>query len=68
MPVMSGLNFVEAVRADERFKQLPIIMVTMRGTREEVLKAIEVQVNAYVVKPFTPDVLPEKIKYVLCRA
>lgn len=68
MPVMSGLSFVEAIRSDERFKKLPIIMVTMRGTREDVLKAIEAKVNCYVVKPFTPEVLREKIEYVLWSA
>jgi len=65
MPNMSGLEFTKAVRADEQFNSLPILMVTTRGMKEDVMEALQARVNNYVVKPFTPQVLKEKIDQIL---
>ncbi|NOX36912.1 MAG: response regulator [Calditrichaeota bacterium] len=65
MPNMSGLDFVKAVRSNDRFSNLPILMVTTRGMKEDVLDALKARVNNYVIKPFTPQVLKEKIEQVL---
>ena len=65
MPNMSGLEFTKAVRADEQFLNLPILMVTTRGMKEDVMEALQARVNNYVVKPFTPQVLKEKIDQIL---
>ncbi len=65
MPNMSGLEFIKAVRADEQFLNLPILMVTARGMKEDVVEALQARVNNYVVKPFTPHVLKEKIDQIL---
>ncbi len=65
MPNMSGLEFTKAVRGDEQFANLPILMVTTRGMKEDVMEALQAKVNNYVVKPFTPQVLKEKIDLVL---
>jgi len=61
MPEMNGLELVKKVRADERFKDLPIIMVTTEGGKAEVITALKAGVNNYIVKPFTPQVLKEKL-------
>ena len=56
MPEMNGLDLVKKVRADERFKDIPIIMVTTEGGKAEVITALKAGVNNYIVKPFTPQV------------
>ena len=65
MPEMNGLELVKKVRADERFVDLPIIMVTTEGGKAEVITALKAGVNNYIVKPFTPQVLKEKLGAVL---
>ncbi len=65
MPEMNGLELVKKVRADERFADLPIIMVTTEGGKAEVITALKAGVNNYIVKPFTPQVLKEKLGAVL---
>ncbi len=65
MPEMNGLELVKKVRADGRFNDLPIIMVTTEGGKTEVITALKAGVNNYIVKPFTPQVLKEKLAAVL---
>ncbi|MDH5588714.1 MAG: response regulator [Gemmatimonadota bacterium] len=65
MPNMGGLDFVKAVRAKDEGKKIPIIMVTTRSVREDIVLAAQAGVNNYVVKPFTPQVLKEKIDQTL---
>ena len=65
MPNMNGLELVKKVRADERFTDLPIIMVTTEGGKTEVITALKAGVNNYIVKPFTPQVLKEKLGAVI---
>lgn len=65
MPEMNGLELVKKVRADDRFTDLPIIMVTTEGGKTEVITALKAGVNNYIVKPFTPQVLKEKLAAVL---
>jgi len=65
MPEMNGLELVKKVRADERFTDLPIIMVTTEGGKAEVITALKAGVNNYIVKPFTPQVLKEKLAAVM---
>lgn len=65
MPEMNGLELVKKVRADERFKDTPIIVVTTEGGKAEVITALKAGVNNYIVKPFTPQVLKEKLGAVM---
>jgi two-component system chemotaxis response regulator CheY len=65
MPVMSGLEFARAVRAMPCGQSVPILMVTTRGAREDIVTAVEAGVNNYILKPFTPSVLKEKIDRLL---
>ena len=65
MPNMSGLEFVRALRDRADGKDVPILMVTTRSVKEDILQAAQAGVNNYVVKPFTPPVLKEKIDQVL---
>ncbi|HWH52181.1 MAG TPA: response regulator [Gemmatimonadaceae bacterium] len=61
MPEMSGLELAQSVRQTPAGRRVPILMVTTRGAREDILAAVEAGVNGYLVKPFTPSVLKEKI-------
>ncbi|MEN9465646.1 MAG: hypothetical protein RL217_1827 [Pseudomonadota bacterium] len=61
MPGMSGIDLLKKVRADERLKNLPVLMVTAEAKREQIVAAAQAGVNGYVVKPFTAAVLKEKI-------
>jgi two-component system chemotaxis response regulator CheY len=65
MPNMSGVELAQAVRARPDTAQLPILMVTARSVREDILTALEAGLNYYIVKPFTPQVLKEKIDALL---
>jgi two-component system chemotaxis response regulator CheY len=65
MPNMNGLDLAKAIRGDAQRAGLPILMVTTRGMKEDVVQAMEADINNYVVKPFTPKVLREKIDSIL---
>jgi len=65
MPNMNGLQFTQAVRSNTQFQTLPILMVTTRSGRGDVLQALQAKVNNYVTKPFTPQVLKDKIGQIL---
>jgi len=61
MPEMDGLTFVKAIRAKPEYKELPILMVTTEAAKEDILTALRSGVNNYIVKPFTPETLQEKV-------
>ncbi|MFH0990129.1 MAG: response regulator [bacterium] len=65
MPEMNGLEFTKAVRASNATAELPILMITTRGTESDVIEALQARVNSYIVKPFTPQELREKIDEIL---
>ena len=61
MPQMSGIELLKTVRATEAWKDLPFLMVTAEGQKENVIEAVKNKVNNYIVKPFTPETLMEKV-------
>ena len=61
MPGMTGIDLLRAVRADERLKTLPVLMVTAEAKKEQIVLAAQEGVNGYIVKPFTAQTLKEKI-------
>lgn len=65
MPVLSGLELIKAIRNDETMANLPVLMVTTRGVKEDIIDALKAKVSNYVVKPFTPAVLKEKIDQIM---
>ena len=64
MPNMSGLDLLKAVKGNEAYKNIPFIMVTAEGQRDHVLEAVSAGVDNYIVKPFTPETIAEKMKKV----
>jgi len=68
MPNMSGVEFARAVRGTLVGSSLPILMVTTRAAREDIIAAMDAGVNNYILKPFTPSVLKEKIERLMSAA
>ncbi len=62
MPVMNGLEFVRAVRAESTYDAMPLMMVTTESGMSNMVLALANGANEYVMKPFTRDVLREKIE------
>jgi two-component system chemotaxis response regulator CheY len=66
MPHMDGMALLKEIRT--RNTQVPFIMITTEAERERVLAAIQAGCSDYLVKPFTPDALREKLeKWIGCR-
>lgn len=67
MPGMTGIELLRAVRADEKLKTIPVLMVTAEAKRDQIIAAAQAGVNGYVVKPFTAVALKEKIEKIFER-
>ena len=67
MPGVTGLEVLRGVRSNEKTKDLPFLMLTAEAYRENVHAAVEAGVDDYIVKPFTANVLIEKVENVLKR-
>lgn len=65
MPNMNGLELVQTVRADDKLKNIPILMVTTRNMKEDIVNAIKSGVNGYIVKPFDAKTLNAKISEIM---
>ncbi len=61
MPVMTGIDFLRKVRADNRFAKIPFIMLTAESEDPQIIEAIKAGVSNYICKPFTPAQLKEKL-------
>jgi two-component system chemotaxis response regulator CheY len=61
MPVMTGLDLVKAIRADDALKSTLVLMVTADAKEENIAEAVQAGVNSYIVKPFTVETLQEKL-------
>jgi two-component system chemotaxis response regulator CheY len=61
MPEMNGLEFVTAVRADAKLRDVTLIMVTSESEQTQIVKALAAGAHEYVIKPFTPDAIAEKL-------
>ncbi len=65
MPNMDGLELLKNLRSDDSLKDIPVLMVTAEAEKEKVVTAIQSGVNNYIVKPFTQEVLKEKMDKIL---
>jgi two-component system chemotaxis response regulator CheY len=61
MPHMTGIDLLRKVRASDEFSDLPFLMVTAEAQQENLIEAVQAKVSNYIVKPFTPDTLKQKI-------
>ena len=62
MPVMNGLEFLREVRKEERFASSAVVMVTTRTEVDQIVEALEAGANEYVMKPFTKEILGDKLR------
>ncbi|WDT75362.1 MAG: chemotaxis response regulator CheY [Candidatus Manganitrophus sp.] len=68
MPNMNGLDLLKAIRQDPKLSALPVLMVTTEAEMDHILEAIRSGVNSYILKPFTPETMKEKIDKVFKHA
>jgi two-component system, chemotaxis family, chemotaxis protein CheY len=64
MPRMNGLELLKNMRANEATKDIPVLMVTAEGLKENIIAAVHAGVDNYVVKPFTAEIIKEKIEQI----
>lgn len=62
MPIMNGLEFVRAVRENSTYDEIPLMMVTTEDGMDKIVEALEAGANEYVMKPFTPESIIEKLE------
>jgi two-component system chemotaxis response regulator CheY len=62
MPQMSGVEFVQQMRANPAFSQVPVVMVTTNHDIEHIAHALEAGANEYVMKPFTRAIIQDKLR------
>ena len=65
MPKMTGLELLKHVRANDKIKDIPFLMVTAEAQKENIVEAVKAKVSNYIVKPFTAATLGEKLAKIL---
>ena len=65
MPKMTGLELLKSVRAADRLKNIPFLMVTAEAQKENIVEAVKAKVSNYIVKPFNAETLKTKLSSVL---
>lgn len=65
MPNMDGYTFIERLREDEQYEELPIIIISTEDELKDMEKGYQAGANIYIVKPTEPDVLVENIRMLL---
>jgi len=64
MPVMNGLDFVKTVRADNKYRDMKLMMVTTETEPAQMARALMAGVDEFVMKPFTAEILVEKLRLI----
>jgi len=62
MPVRDGLSFVTEVRANKEWRGVTLMMVTTEGEHAQIVRALAAGAHEYVIKPFTPDAIMDKLQ------
>ena len=63
MPVMTGFEFVVEVRKRPEWRDVTLMMVTTEGEQNQIVRALAAGAHEYVIKPFTPDVIIDKLQF-----
>ena len=67
MPNMNGFELLQAIKADDALKHLPVLMVTAEARKEDIVQAAQNGAAGYIVKPFTKATLEEKVGKIMQR-
>jgi len=62
MPVMDGYTFITQVRANPAWRSITLVMVTTESEQSQIVRALAAGAHEYVIKPFTPDAIVEKLE------
>ncbi len=62
MPVMDGYTFITEVRANPAWRDITLMMVTTESEQRQIVRALAAGAHEYVIKPFTPDAIVEKLE------
>jgi len=62
MPIMDGMEFLTALRAEEREKQPIVVMCTTENDMPRIVQAMDAGANEYIMKPFTEDIVRDKLE------
>ena len=65
MPHLSGIDFLKAVRGIDKFKHLPVIMITSEVSKLSVIEAVKAGVTAYITKPINDKIFMEKLSHII---
>ncbi len=65
MPVMTGIEMLEKLKAEKELKDIPVIMLTAESGKDSVMKIVKMGIKDYVVKPFKGDQLIDRVKGIL---
>ena len=68
MPVMDGFELIAHVKEDEKFKHIPIIILTTEGKKEMVMKGLTLGANSFLQKPIKPDLMLQEVERLLNKA
>lgn len=63
MPVMTGFEFVVEVRKHPEWRNVTLMMVTTEGEQDQIVRALAAGAHEYVIKPFTPEVIVDKLQF-----
>lgn len=63
MPIMTGFEFVVEVRKRPEWRNVTLMMVTTEGEQDQIVRALAAGAHEYVIKPFTPDVIIDKLQF-----
>lgn len=64
MPNMMGIDLLKAVRANDKLKEIPFLLVTAEAQKENIIEAAKAGVSNYIVKPFTAEILQTKLEQI----
>jgi two-component system chemotaxis response regulator CheY len=67
MPDINGLELINFVKTNDRYKHIPMIIVSTERTEEDRKRGLELGADAYITKPFKPEELQETVRRVLCK-
>ena len=67
MPSVDGIELSQYVKADDRLKDIPVLMITTKSSRYDIIEAIKAGVSDYIVKPINPNLLETKVKNIIAK-